>query len=142
MGFSVMNPAWVCEYPAFGYEDYIAVSHAMLERCDAVFLLPNWGVSAGAKKEKAWAEKRGLRVFDSETGEAGCWAELRSIAAQEQQEREERLGVGFKDWLRDRLHETLRKINAPGTKKGDAEMHRGELEAFSLVYDELERREK
>ncbi len=142
MGFSVMNPAWLYAYPAFGHEDYLAVSRAMLARCEAVLLLPNWGGSTGVKLELAFAQKRGLRVFDSSTGEAGCWADLRSIAAQEQQEREERLGVGFKDWLREMLHETLRKINTPGVKKSDAEMHRGELEAFSLVYEELERREK
>ena len=142
MGFSVMNPAWVCEYPAFGYEDYIAVSHAMLERCEAVFLLPNWGGSAGAKKEKAWAEKRGLKVFDGNTGEAGCWSELRTIAAQEQAEREARLGKGLKDTLREWFTETLRKINEPGVKKMEDAALRGELSALQRVYDYVVEAEK
>ena len=142
MGFSVMNPAWLYAYPAFEREDYLAVSRAMLERCEAVFLLPNWGGSAGVRQELRLAEKRGMRVFDGETGEPGCWADLRSIAAQEQQEREERCGIGFKDWLREQLHETLKKINSPDIKRLEAELHRGELEAFSLVCEELKRREK
>ena len=142
MGFSVMNPAWVYEYPAFVYEDYIAVSQAMLERCEAVFLLPNWGGSAGAKKEKAWAEKRGLRVFDGSTGEAGCWADLRSIAAQEQAEREARFGKGLLDTLLGWCADTLQKINAPGVKKMDDAALRGELSALQRVYDYVVEAEK
>ena len=47
MGFSVMNPAWLCAYPAFEREDYLAVSRAMLERCEAVFLLRSFSCRTG-----------------------------------------------------------------------------------------------
>ena len=142
MGFSVMNPAWLCAYPAFEREDYLAVSRAMLERCDAVFLLPNWGGSAGVKSELRLAERRGMRVFDGETGEAGCWRELMQIAAKERQEREARLGPELADWLRDKLQETLDEINAPGCKKQRQAELVAALEAYGLVYDELDRRKE
>ena len=142
MGFSVMNPAWLYAYPDFGREDYVAVSRAMLERCEAVFLLPDWGGSAGVKAELRLAEKRGLRVFDGSTGEAGCWSELRSIAVQEQAEREARLGKGLQDTLREWFTETLRKINAPGVKKMEDAALRGELVALQRVYDYVMEAEK
>lgn len=83
MGHSVMNPAWLYAYPEFAYEDYIAVSKAMLERCEAILLLPFWSNSPGAKKELALAEKRGIAVFDvSDNSEAsdGGWGRLLSEA--------------------------------------------------------------
>ena len=142
MGFSVMNPAWLYAYPAFERDDYLAVSRAMLERCDAVFLLPNWGGSAGVKAELRIAERRGMRVFDAESGEAGCWRELGEVAAKERQEREARLGPELADWLRDKLQETLDEINAPGCKKQRQAELVAALDAYGLVYDELDRRKK
>lgn len=68
MGFSVMNPAWLYAYPEFAHEDYIAVSKAMLERCDAALFLDNWEASGGAKAERVEAERRGMRVFDEREG--------------------------------------------------------------------------
>lgn len=142
MGFSVMNPAWLYAYPAFERDDYLAVSRAMLERCDAVFLLPNWGGSAGVKAELRIAERRGMRVFEADTGEAGCWRELGEIAAKERQEREARLGPELADWLRDKAQERLREINAPGCRKQRQAELAAAAEAFMLVYDEIERRKK
>ena len=138
MGHSVMNPAWLRAYPGFAYEDYIAVSRAMLERCEGILLLPFWDCSPGAKKELAWAEKRGLAVFDcSAKAERpdGGWSELASAAAREQAEREARLGKGLSDTLRGWLQETLRKINEPGLKKADEAALQGELEALRRVCD-------
>ena len=142
LGFSVMNPAWLYAYPDFEREDYLAVSRAMLERCEAVFLLPLWGGSAGVKQELRLAEKRGMRVFDGESGEAGCWSELRSIAAAEQAEREARLGKGLQDTLREWVEEALRKINEPGVKKIENAALRGELSALQRVYDYVVEAEK
>lgn len=142
MGFSVMNPAWLCAYPAFAREDYLAVSRAMLERCEGVLLLPNWGGSAGVKAELRLAERRGMPVFDCETGEPGCWADLRSIEAKERQEREARLGVDFKEWIRLQCEKLLAEINAPGRKNSDRRELKAALDALSLAYDELSRREK
>ena len=142
MGHSVMNPAWLCAYPEFGYEDYIAVSKAMLERCEAILLLPGWNHSPGAKKERALAEKKGLAVFDSSAGEAGGWSELRTIAAQEQAEREARLGKELQDTLREWCVDTLRKINEPGVKKMEVAALRGEVAALQRVYDYVVEAEK
>lgn len=66
LGHGVMNPAWVRETAEFSYEDYRAVSQAMLERCDAICLLPGWEGSRGAREELAWAKERG---FESLFGE-------------------------------------------------------------------------
>ena len=142
MGFSVMNPAWLCAYPAFARDDYLAVSRAMLERCEAVFLLPNWGGSEGVRQELRLAERRGMRVFDGETGEAGCWRELMQIAAEERAEREARLGADLSDWLRDKAQERLLEISAPGCRKQRQAELAAAAEAFMLVYDELDRRKE
>ena len=82
MGHSVMNPAWLCSYPEFEYKDYIAVSRAMLERCEGILLLPFWRQSAGARAELEWAREHGLAVFDASDDDTGCnggWAELIAI---------------------------------------------------------------
>lgn len=142
MGFSVMNPAWLYAYPEFSREDYLAASRAMLERCEAVLLLPNWGGSAGVRQELRLAEKRGMRVFDGNTGEAGCWRELGEIAAQEQAEREARLGKGLLDTLRGWMQEALGRIGAPGLKKAEEAALRGELEALRKVYDYVSEAER
>jgi hypothetical protein len=34
-----------------------------LAQCEAIFMMPNWEKSAGAKAEKEWAEKHGLKVY-------------------------------------------------------------------------------
>ena len=73
-------------------------------------------------------------MFDSSAGEAGCWSDLRLIAAQEQAEREARLSKG--------LQETLRKINEPGVKKMEDAALRGELSALQRVYDYVVEAEK
>lgn len=83
MGHSVMNPAWICPYAEFEYADYIAVSKAMLARCEGILLLPHWEASRGAKDELKWAEAHGLKVFDAskdKTGVNGGWEELSRIA--------------------------------------------------------------
>ena len=69
------------------------------------------------KAELRLAERRGMPVFDGESGEPGCWSELRAIAAKEKQEREARLGKGLQETLREWFQEILRKINAPSVKK-------------------------
>ena len=47
-GHSVMNPAWLVEYKAFSWIDYMIVSEAMQRRCEAVYFLPDWSQSKGA----------------------------------------------------------------------------------------------
>lgn len=62
-GFAVMNPARLGNYAAFTYSDYMHITRAMIERCDAVVLLPDWQESSGAKEEAAYAEKLGKSVY-------------------------------------------------------------------------------
>lgn len=60
MGHSVLNPA---NLPS-GLEqgDYMRICLSMIDCADVVVLLPDWVESAGAKLERAYAEKIGKEV--------------------------------------------------------------------------------
>ena len=45
------------------YEDYIAGDLKMVARCDAIFMLPNWEQSKGAKIEHAYALAHDIPVY-------------------------------------------------------------------------------
>lgn len=62
-GHSVMNPAWQNEGKDFNYEDYMQVSETMQRICEAVFFLPDWKDSKGAKKEYERAVFRSQKKF-------------------------------------------------------------------------------
>jgi hypothetical protein len=73
---SVMNPAVtyaMMKFDAFSYEDWLHVDFAMLDACDAVFLLPNWETSMGAKREIAYAYKHKKLIFFPEYDEVIGW---------------------------------------------------------------------
>lgn len=57
MGFEVVNPAAVnARLPAgFSHDDYMHVCFAMLDLCDAIFMLSGWERSDGATREAAYA---------------------------------------------------------------------------------------
>lgn len=62
LGHTPMNPATVSE--GFSYEDYMKICRAMLEVCDAIFMMPGWAKSEGARIERDWAiEDLELPVF-------------------------------------------------------------------------------
>jgi len=46
------------------YEDFLDGDPAIIDRCDAVVLLPNWLDSKGATRERAYALNRGIPVFE------------------------------------------------------------------------------
>lgn len=48
------------------FNDYFDNSFVILERCDAVFLVPGWKQSEGTKKEIARANELGIPVFEDE----------------------------------------------------------------------------
>ena len=67
LGYSVMNPAWIRASPEFDWDDYMAVSGAMQERCDGVYFLADWEESEGARAERDKALERGqFAMFDTE----------------------------------------------------------------------------
>ena len=60
-GHAVLNPAILP--PGFEYEEYIHVCLAMIDVCDAVYLLPNWEKSVGSMMEMRYAEKCGKAIL-------------------------------------------------------------------------------
>lgn len=63
---SIMNPAvtyHMSSIKEFSYLDWLKIDFAMIDACDAVFLLPNWVDSEGAKKEIVYAFSHNKKVF-------------------------------------------------------------------------------
>lgn len=77
-GHVALNPAELPE--GMAQRDYMRICFAMIDSADAVFLLPDWGNSKGAKLEAAYCQYIGKRIlpkigglrivehFDRETG--------------------------------------------------------------------------
>lgn len=47
------------------YEDYMRGDFQMIARCDAIFMLPGWEKSQGARREMEYAKSLGMPVFFS-----------------------------------------------------------------------------
>ena len=54
-GHSVMNPAILPI--GFSWDEYMHVCYAMIDVCDAVYMLNNWRSSRGATAEREYARK-------------------------------------------------------------------------------------
>ena len=64
-GYRVINPAVM---PTdLDREDYMPICLAMLERCDAIYLLDGWQESEGARVEVEYARYKDLLVLPLET---------------------------------------------------------------------------
>lgn len=62
LGHSVMNPA-VLPSSGFSHKEYMKICLAMLEACDAVYMLPDWRKSKGARTEYKFASKKGKVIM-------------------------------------------------------------------------------
>lgn len=63
LGYSVMNPACLSDDKEFSWDDYMAITAAMQERCEATVLLPDWQDSKGATIEAQKAKILGHKIF-------------------------------------------------------------------------------
>lgn len=61
IGAVPMNPANLSK--GFTWEEYMHVCYAMIDICDAVFMINNWVDSEGAQREHAYAMSKGKLVF-------------------------------------------------------------------------------
>ena len=62
-GHTVLNPAILPD--DLDRTDYMPICLAMLDAADAIYLLPNWADSPGAKLERAYAEYQGKVVIEA-----------------------------------------------------------------------------
>lgn len=61
LGYAVFNPAILPD--GFDYEDYMKIDLIALSTCDAVFLMNDWVASPGAIREKAEADRLGIKIL-------------------------------------------------------------------------------
>lgn len=65
----VINPAKVNSMlPAedTSYEEYMKMCFCMLDMCDAIYMMPGWRDSNGAKREFEYAQARGMTILGLE----------------------------------------------------------------------------
>lgn len=67
-GFDVVNPCKISEQvlsenPNADYEDFMKADLKALSGCTHIALLEGWETSAGARREKAEAERLGLEIM-------------------------------------------------------------------------------
>lgn len=55
LGHIAVNPSFLPE----GLVDYFEINKAMIDQCDAIYVLRGWENSAGTKKELEYAESKG-----------------------------------------------------------------------------------
>lgn len=63
-GHSVMNPAILPD--GFSYDEYMRICFAMLDVCDAIYMIADWKQSEGARKEYNRARWLGKDVIFEE----------------------------------------------------------------------------
>lgn len=72
LGHSVFVPTVLPNYADVPHEDYLHICYAMIDICDAVYMLPDWQTSKGARMELQYAADHRKEIFyeDKSTQEA------------------------------------------------------------------------
>ena len=64
LGYKVFNPC--CIPDIFEYKEFMTLDLTALAFCDAIYMLKDWSISSGAKKELREAERLGLFILKEE----------------------------------------------------------------------------
>lgn len=72
-GHEVLIPSVLPELPSLTHDDYMHICYAMIDVCDAVYMLPDWKDSKGARMERVYATVSKKMVLEG--GEDGICKE-------------------------------------------------------------------
>ena len=64
-GYEVINPARIGKMlpTSFEHKDYMDVDFALLQKCDAIYLLKGWRASIGSVNEVNYARQREMKII-------------------------------------------------------------------------------
>ena len=61
-GYTPVDPTLIQIYD-LTYEEYMRIDFVLLESCDAIYMMKNWGDSPGARRELEHAQKIGKEII-------------------------------------------------------------------------------
>ena len=64
-GYEVINPAriGVMLPKSFEHKDYMDIDFALMQKCDAIYLLKGWRASIGSVNEVSYAKQRDMKIL-------------------------------------------------------------------------------
>ena len=64
-GYEVINPAKIgLMLPkSFEHKDYMDIDFALMQKCDAIYLLKGWRASIGSVNEVSYAKERNMKIL-------------------------------------------------------------------------------
>ena len=64
-GYEVINPAriGVMLPKSFEQKDYMDIDFALMQKCDAIYLLKGWRASIGSVNEVSYAKQRDMKIL-------------------------------------------------------------------------------